>query len=75
MTRRKACPTCDGWQDFRPVRGAEKAAIRAEKGARHYVHDYWRCTAAGCLWYQRWYSRGDGGLLPEEFREEATPTA
>jgi hypothetical protein len=58
-------------QDFRPLNDAEKAAVRKAKGERHYVHNYWRCTVAGCLTYQRYGSRSDGGRLPEEFKEKA----
>ena len=75
MTKSRACPTCGGMQDFRPLNAAEKAAVRAEKGERHYVHDYWRCTVAGCLWYQRYDKRSDGGFLPETFREEPAKPA
>ncbi|KOU67321.1 hypothetical protein ADK57_17310 [Streptomyces sp. MMG1533] len=70
MTR-KACPTCGTWQDFRKLDDAEKAAVRKEKGPRHYVHDLWRCTAVGCLWYQPWHHTRGGDRLPEEFRKEA----
>ncbi|MEV0633612.1 hypothetical protein AB0I77_01255 [Streptomyces sp. NPDC050619] len=68
---RKACPTCGTWQEFQKLNDAEKAAVRAVKGDRHYVHDLWRCTADGCLWYQPWHHTRGGDLLPERFRKEA----
>jgi hypothetical protein len=71
--RHKHCPTCRGGQEFRRLDEAEKAAVRADRGERHFVDHYWRCTAPGCRWYQRWSSRADGGLLPEELRMRAAP--
>ncbi|MFE5815579.1 hypothetical protein [Streptomyces sp. NPDC056479] len=68
-TFRLSCPTCGTMQDFRPLNGAEKAAVRADKGVR-YVDWYWRCTAKGCLTYYRHLNMSDRGLLPEKFREE-----
>ncbi|AVH58734.1 MULTISPECIES: hypothetical protein [Streptomyces] len=67
MTKSKACPTCGGMQDFRPLTDAEKVAVQTIKKIV-YVHDYWRCAVAGCLWFQRYDKRSDGGFLPEEFR-------
>lgn len=64
----KACPTCGGMQDFRPLNDEERAAVREQKKI-NYVHDYWRCTAAGCLSFQRYDKKSDNGLLPEKFRE------
>lgn len=52
------------------MNGAEKAAVREEKGARHYVDDLWRCAVKGCVRYQPAYNAGGGGDLPEKFREE-----
>ncbi|ANS65274.1 hypothetical protein SLINC_3050 [Streptomyces lincolnensis] len=69
----RECPTCRSRQTFRMLNEAEKAAVREDKGARHYVGNLWRCTAKGCLWYQPYLHTRGGGLLPEEFREkEAT---
>ncbi|WP_327428738.1 MULTISPECIES: hypothetical protein [unclassified Streptomyces] len=73
-TKRLACRTCGTMQDFRLLNDAEKAAVRKDKGIP-FVHDYWRCTASGCLWYHRWYKKSDGGTLPEEFREPKPETA
>ncbi|WP_267975586.1 hypothetical protein [Streptomyces lomondensis] len=39
------------------------------------MDDYWRCTAVGCRWYQRYLNRGEDGLLPEELRIQAAPAA
>ena len=70
MTTSRMCPTCRSRQDVRKLNDAERAAVREEKGPRHYVHDLWRCTAKGCLWYQPYFRKGDGGVLPEKFREK-----
>lgn len=70
VVRRKWCPNCRGMQDFRKMVAAEKAAVREEKGPRHFVHDLWRCDVKGCVWYQPWFSTRGGGDLPEKFREE-----
>ncbi|MGW3290854.1 hypothetical protein ACWDR3_40090 [Streptomyces sp. NPDC001002] len=67
---RRWCRNCLGWQDFQMMNGAEKAAVREEKGARHYVDDLWRCAVKGCVRYQPAYNAGGGGDLPEKFREE-----
>ncbi|MBC9724470.1 hypothetical protein [Streptomyces sp. TRM68367] len=65
----KWCPTCRAWHDFRKLDAEEKAAVREERGERHYVDDLWRCTAPGCLWYQPYLNKA-GGRLPERFREK-----
>jgi hypothetical protein len=67
VTKYLDCRNCGGMQDFRPLTAGEKAAIRGLV-AGDYVHDYWRCTAVGCLRFQRWYKKADGASLPEEFR-------
>lgn len=66
-TKSRACPTCGGMQDFRPLNDAERAVVRHLKKIA-YVHDYWRCGVAGCLRFQRYDKLSDGGLFPEEFR-------
>ncbi|MFI8895411.1 hypothetical protein [Streptomyces paradoxus] len=73
MTVSRACRTCGTMQEFRMFNAAERAAVRAEKGHGHFVDDYWRCTAVGCRWYQRYLNRGEDGLLPEEFEIQAVP--
>ncbi|MDG9721432.1 MULTISPECIES: hypothetical protein [unclassified Streptomyces] len=70
MRKSLACPTCGGMQDFRPLDDAERSAVK-EQLKIPYVHDYWRCDVAGCLRFQRWDKRRDGGLLPERFRRQA----
>ncbi|KOG32419.1 hypothetical protein [Streptomyces resistomycificus] len=67
----RECPTCRGRHRFRRLDRAEKAAVREEKGERHYVDNLWRCTAAGCRWYQPYLHTRGGGLLPEKFGEQA----
>ena len=71
----RMCPTCRSRQDFRRLDDAEKAAVREEKGDRHYVHDLWRCTADRCLTYYPHLRKRDRGLLPEKFREEEAAAA
>ncbi|MFJ5266134.1 hypothetical protein ACIQAC_37310 [Streptomyces sp. NPDC088387] len=71
MTISRMCPTCRNRQDFRKLDDAEQAAVRKEKGERHYVHDLWRCTAEGCRWYQPYLHTAGGGLLPERFGKQA----
>ncbi|MFB7930781.1 hypothetical protein [Streptomyces sp. NPDC056039] len=73
MTVSRACRTCGTMQEFRRFNPAERAAVLAEKGHGHFVDDYWRCTAVGCRWYQRYLNRGEDGLLPEELRIQAAP--
>lgn len=68
---RRWCPTCRSWQDFRQLNPDEKAAVREDKGPRHFVGNLWRCTAPGCLFYQTHLHARGGGFLPEKFREEA----
>ncbi|GAA4801263.1 hypothetical protein [Streptomyces ziwulingensis] len=68
---RRACRTCRTMQDFVKLTEEERAAVRAERGRRHYVHDLWRCTAEGCAWYQPYLHTDGGGLLPERFRRQA----
>lgn len=67
MSKYLDCLNCGGMQDFRPLTGAEKAIVKGLVEGE-YVHDYWRCTAVGCLRFQRWYKKGDGASLPEDFR-------
>lgn len=69
MTISRICPTCRSRQDFQKLDDEEKAAVLKE-GDRHYMHDLWRCTAAGCLTYFRYGNMSDRGLLPEKFRKE-----
>ncbi|MFD7706709.1 hypothetical protein ACFV6E_30860 [Streptomyces sp. NPDC059785] len=67
MYKHLDCLNCGTMQDFRRVRwDAEKAAIREITGKRN-VEDYWRCTRKGCLRFQRWTDKHDGGTLPVEF--------
>ncbi|PNG22634.1 hypothetical protein [Streptomyces cahuitamycinicus] len=73
MTVSRACRTCGTMQEFRMFNAAERAVVRAMKGAGHFVDDYWRCTAVGCRWYQRYLNRGEDGLLPEELKIQAVP--
>ncbi|MGW1722921.1 hypothetical protein ACWCQK_08345 [Streptomyces sp. NPDC002306] len=68
------CRNCGDMQDFRPLTDEEKDAVRSVVEVS-YVHDYWRCTAVGCLRFQRWYAKRDGASLPEEFRVPAPPEA
>ncbi|MFG2552849.1 hypothetical protein [Streptomyces sp. NPDC048581] len=70
MARSRACPNCGTMQEFQKLDGAEKAAVREKKGARHYVDDLWRCTAVGCLTYFPAGRLRDHDLLPEKFRKE-----
>ncbi|MFI6486400.1 hypothetical protein [Streptomyces sp. NPDC050564] len=72
MTISRVCPTCGSRQDFRKLNDAEKAAVRAEKGERHFVNNLWRCTAKGCLWYQPYLHTRGGDRLPEKFRDDPT---
>ncbi|WP_329339184.1 hypothetical protein OG866_28980 [Streptomyces sp. NBC_00663] len=74
MTISRYCRTCRGMQDFEKLDQDEKAWARAE-GGRTYVHDLWRCTAAGCLTYFRIGRINDHGLLPEKFRKEPAADA
>lgn len=73
MTKYLDCPTCGGMHDFRLLNHAEKAAVRATTEIT-YVHDLWRCTVPGCVRFQRWDKKSEGGLLPEEFREKTADT-
>ncbi|MDO0914941.1 hypothetical protein QQM39_30190 [Streptomyces sp. DT2A-34] len=68
--RDKHCRTCGGsrTQVFRPLTRDELEAIKADRG------DLWRCTAEGCRWYQPWYNRSGGGLLPEELKIQPAAT-
>ncbi|MGW2519210.1 hypothetical protein ACWC09_19780 [Streptomyces sp. NPDC001617] len=75
MTRTRACPNCGSMQEFRKLHDDEKAAVREAKGARHFVDDLWRCTAAGCRTYFRAGHLHDRGLLPEKFGNEKEEAA
>jgi hypothetical protein len=66
----KWCPNCRGMQDFRRMVAAEKAAVREKEGPRYFVGDLWRCDVKGCVRYQPYFSKRNGGDLPEKFREE-----
>ncbi|MHA5053318.1 hypothetical protein [Streptomyces sp. SD15] len=66
MSKYLDCLNCGTMQNFRLLEPPEKAAVKVITQA-DYVDDYWRCEAARCLRFQRWYAKGDGGTLPEEF--------
>ncbi|MEV0320364.1 hypothetical protein ACIBKX_05065 [Streptomyces sp. NPDC050658] len=61
-SKTKDCPSCGGMQEFRPLTELEKELVRTLKG-KQYVDDYWRCARPGCLRFQRWNDKGDGGYL------------
>jgi hypothetical protein len=60
----KHCPTCkgSGTQVFTPLKPGERKALGTNRT------DLWRCTAAGCRWYQPWDHQAGGGRLPEELQ-------
>ncbi|MER5913459.1 hypothetical protein ABT124_23950 [Streptomyces sp. NPDC001982] len=60
----KRCPNCGGpLQAFRPLSDEEKSFVRKEK-PDFPPEAYVRCTAEGCLRYQRSLNWKDGGNLP-----------
>ena len=60
----KHCPTCggSGTQVFTPLKPGERKALGTNRTA------LWRCTAAGCRWYQPWGHQAGGGRLPEDLQ-------
>ncbi|GAP49952.1 hypothetical protein [Streptomyces azureus] len=60
----KHCPTCggSGTQVFTPLKPEERKALGTHRT------DLWRCSAAGCRWYQPWGHQAGGGRLPEELQ-------
>jgi hypothetical protein len=66
----KYCPTCKKHdQKFRMLDAGERGLAEERHRGRT---DLWRCTAAGCRWYQPWSNQRDGGRLPED---RANPAA
>lgn len=62
--KNKYCPGCKKYnQVYRMLDAGERAKAKEKHRGRT---DLWRCTAAGCRWYQPVHNQGDGGLLPEE---------
>jgi len=71
--KKKYCPTCKKHdQLFRRLDAKERAVVEERHRGQT---DLWRCTAAGCRWYQPWSHQRGGAKLPDAFQNPAPDTA